>query len=203
MLHERPLGVIGVPTSAGAFAPGQEQAPAALREAGLLDRLRTHGVEVHDHGDREVWRWRPDRVERHAQNAPEIARIVKETAARVSDAVAAGELTLVLGGDCTVGIGSVAGHIGAGDRLGVIYFDTHADLNVPSSVREGALDWMGMAHMLGEPGAVDAVVHAGPRVPLLDPDQVILFAWGPEQSTEFERLAIERHGIEVVPVNAV
>jgi arginase len=38
--------VIGVPTSAGAFAPGQERVPRALREAGLLDALRAADVAV-------------------------------------------------------------------------------------------------------------------------------------------------------------
>src|SRR5215210_213022 len=104
----RPLGVIGVPTSAGAFAPGQEQAPAALRQAGLLDRLRESGVEVRDHGDRELWRWRPDRENRRAQNLGMVVEIVRDTARRVSHAVGEGETTLVLGGDCTVGIGTVA-----------------------------------------------------------------------------------------------
>lgn len=52
----RPLGLIGVPSSAGAYAPGQEQAPAALREAGLVERLTSAGIEVVDHGDGAVWR---------------------------------------------------------------------------------------------------------------------------------------------------
>jgi arginase len=81
----RPLGVIGVPTSAGAFAPGQEQAPAALRHAGLLDRLRASGVDVRDHGDRESWRWRPDREQRNAQNLGTVVEIVRDTARRVSE----------------------------------------------------------------------------------------------------------------------
>lgn len=55
------VGLIGVPTSAGAFAPGQEQAPAALRAAGLVTLLEQAGLGVTDHGDRAVWRWRPDR----------------------------------------------------------------------------------------------------------------------------------------------
>jgi arginase len=199
----RPLGVIGVPTSAGAFAPGQEQAPAALRQAGLLDRLRLWGVEVRDHGDREMWRWRPDREHRRAQNLGTVVEIVRDTARRVSDAVGEGETTLVLGGDCTVGIGTVAGHVSAGEPVGLIYFDTHADLNVPDSVREGTLDWMGLAHMLGERGAAPELVAAGPRAPLLEPESVLLFAWGPEQATAFEREAVERLGISVVPVDEV
>jgi arginase len=112
----RRLGVIGVPTSAGAFAPGQERAPRALREAGLLDALRAADVAVQDYGDREIWRWRPDRENRRAQNAAEVVEIVQDTARRVRDAIAQDELTLVIGGDCTVGIGTVAGHVATGER---------------------------------------------------------------------------------------
>jgi hypothetical protein len=45
------LGLIGVPSSAGAHWPGQEQTPAALRAAGLIARLRAGGISVVDHGD--------------------------------------------------------------------------------------------------------------------------------------------------------
>jgi arginase len=199
----RRIGVIGVPTSAGAFAPGQEQAPAALRDAGLLDALERDGAEVRDHGDRELWRWRPDREERRAQNLDKVAEIVADTASRVSAAVEEGELTLVLGGDCTVGIGTVAGHVASGERVGLLYFDTHADLNIPESVREGALDWMGMAHMLDVPGARPELAEAGGRAPLLDPDQVLLFAWGPEQATEFEAGTIRERELASLPVDEV
>jgi arginase len=199
----RPIGLIGVPTSAGAFAPGQEEAPAALRSAGLLDSLAASGVEVHDHGDREPWRWRPDRENRRAQNLGTVAEIVRDTARRVGEAIEGDEVTLVLGGDCTVGIGSVSGHVATGERVGLIYFDTHADLNVPESVREGALDWMGVAQMIGERGACLELVNAGSRAPLLEPDQIVLLAWGPEQATAFEREVISRREIATVPVDDV
>jgi arginase len=192
-----------VPTSAGAFAAGQEQAPAALRAAGLVESLRRAGVEVDDHGDRERWRWRPDREDRRAQNLDTVVEIVRETAARVGEATVPGAVTLVLGGDCTVGIGTVAGHVASGERIGLLYFDTHADLNVPDSVPEGALDWMGMAHMLDEPGARPELVGAAGHSPLLRPEQVVLFGWGPEQATEFEREEIARRGIATVPVDEV
>jgi arginase len=196
------IGLIGVPTSAAAFAPGQEGAPAALRAAGLVAALEGAGLGVSDRGDRDVWRWRPDRDEPRAQNVAVIVEIVRETGARVAAAAAEGELALVLGGDCTVGIGTVIGQIDAGS-VGVLYFDTHADLNVPEVVSEGALDWMGMAHMLGVPGARPELVEAGPIAPLLSPEQVLLFGWGPEQATDFEREQIERLGIETVAVDAV
>ncbi len=58
---DRTLQIIGIPTSAASYAPGQEQAPAALRAAGLAEALRGHGLTAVDHGDDPpVWRWRPD-----------------------------------------------------------------------------------------------------------------------------------------------
>jgi arginase len=221
------VAVVGVPTSAGAFAPGQEAAPAALRAAGLVGALEGAGVVVVDRGDREIWRWRPDRVERRAQNLGTVVEIARETAGRVAEAVGTGELPLVLGGDCTVGIGTVVGvsvargglmdplsHEQRGGsfggpsdlqraRVGVLYLDSHADLNTPDSAHEGALDWMGLAHMLGVEGAREELVRVGPRVPLLEPEQVTLVGWGQEQATEFEREQIEQLGIEVFDVGAV
>lgn len=199
----RKLGVIGVPTSAGAFAPGQEQAPAALREAGLVALLRDGGVEVSDYGDRDLWRWRPDRERPHAQNLPWVVEIVDDTAARVTESLLAEEITLVLGGDCTVGIGTVAGHVESSDSVGLIYFDLHADLNVPSSAPPGALDWMGMAHMLGDDGAERELVEVGSKVPLLSPDQVVVLSWGPEQARPHERETIDRLELEAIPVGEV
>jgi arginase len=226
------VGIVGVPTSAGAFAPGQEAAPAALREAGLVGALEQAGLVVVDRGDREVWRWRPDREERRAQNLGKVVEVVRETAGRVEEALAAGELPLVLGGDCTVGIGTVAGVVewvegedggtpsltNSGEvrsgvppssldpgrtTVGLLYLDSHADLNVPGSVHEGALDWMGLAHMFGVEGAREELVGVGPRVPLLEPEQVTLVGWGPEQATEFEREQTEALGLEVFDVDVV
>jgi arginase len=201
--NDRAVGVIGVPTSAGAFGPGQEQAPAALRAAGLIELLRDAGLEVTDHGDRETWRWRPDRARPHAQNLGKVVEIVGDTASRVRGSVEAGQTTLVLGGDCTIGIGSVAGHVAASDGVGLIYFDLHADLNIPTSAPPGALDWMGMAHMLGDEEAERELVEAGPRTPLLGPEQIVLLGWGVKQATPHERDTIERLGLEVVPVDDV
>ena len=195
--------MIGVPTSAGAFAPGQEQAPAALRRAGLVGRLRDGGAEVSDYGDREVWRWRPDRERPYAQNLPWVVEIVNDTAARVVESILAQEITLVLGGDCTVGIGTVAGHVERSDGVGLVYFDLHADLNIPSSAAPGALDWMGMAHMLGDEGAERELVEVGPRTPLLAPDQVVVLGWGPEQARPHERETIGRLELEAIPVGEV
>jgi arginase len=197
------LGVIGVPSSAGAYAPGQERAPRALREAGLLERLTGVGIDVVDHGDTPVWRWRPDPGHRLAQNLGAVVESAALAAARVRTALADGEAVLVLGGDCTVGLGTIAGHVPSSGRLGVVYFDIHADLNTPASVRDGALDWMGVAHLLGEADAIPELTEFGPHAPLLENDQIVLFAHGNEQSTAWELETINRRELATVPVSDV
>src|SRR4051795_9531717 len=120
------LTVLGVPTSAGAFAPGQEHAPAALREAGLLNALAERGVEVRDLGDSPVWRWRPDRERPRAQNLEAVAAIARETAGRVAGEVADGDgPLLVLGGDCSIELGTLAGVLSREQSVGLVYFDLH------------------------------------------------------------------------------
>jgi arginase len=193
------LGLIGVPTSAGAFAPGQELAPGALRAAGLVERLRAAGVDVADRGDRPLWRWRPDRERPRAQNLDAVVELVRETAGRVREALAAGELPLVLGGDCTLEVGTVAGHVEAGERIGLVYLDLHPDLNVPDSVPPGALDWMGMAHLLGVDGATEPLR----AVASLEDSQVVFLGYGPEQTKPFEHEVIERRGLRAIPVDEV
>jgi arginase len=199
----KPLGLIGVPSSAGAFAPGQEEAPRALREAGLVERLAAAGLAVVDHGDGPLWRWRPDPAKRFAQNLEAVVEIAQATADRVRSALAAGHVPLVLGGDCTIELGTVAGHLPGRERIALLYFDLHPDLNVPGDAGPGALDWMGMAHLLGEADAAESLARLGPRFPLLTPEQVFLFAYGPEQATPRERAAIRRLDLNGIPVQEV
>jgi arginase len=191
------LTLLGVPTSAGAFAPGQEKAPAALREAGLAQALSDRGVEVRDLGDRPVWRWRPDREHPRAQNAAVVAEIARDTARRVEAALAdGGGPLLVLGGDCSIELGVIAGH---GDGVGLVYLDLHPDLNTPESVVEGTFDWMGMAHALALDGADPEVVAAAPRTPLLRDDQVVFLGYGPREARPFELDVMVRRGLAGVP----
>jgi arginase len=198
-MNQKPLALIGAPSSAGAFAPGQEKAPQALREIGLMQRLAETGLAVRDHGDiAPPWRWRPDRAHPEAQNADAVLRAVRDAAAKIRQAVAAREIPLVLGGDCTIEPGTVAGHLPASERLGLLYFDLHPDLNVPGrgQRRPGCLDWMGVAHMLGEDEAVQSLSHAGARYPMLANDEVFLFAWGTQHATAFEQEVIARRGLD-------
>jgi arginase len=196
------LAVIGAPTSAGAFAPGQEDAPGALREAGLLDALLAAGCEVVDRGDIPRFRWRVDHDEPRAMNAAAVVDRVRAVAERVEEAMRAGDQPLVLGGDCTVGVGTVAGAIAAGVEPRLVYLDLHPDLNTPSSVPDGAFDWMGVAHMLDIEGADDRLAGVGPRRPLLADDDVVFVGADPQQCTPHERAVIAARALELIGTDA-
>jgi arginase len=190
------LVIIGAPSSAGAYAPGQEKAPAALRAAGLLEFLSAGGITVDDLGDISGFRWRADKANPRAMNATAVSTVAKATAELVASGLAADAAVLVLGGDCTVELGTVAGALRGTQSVGVVYIDLDTDLNTPESTQDGALDWMGVAHMLGVEGTVPELAALGPRVPMLRPEQVLYFA--NDNVEPFERQVIEELGITEV-----
>jgi arginase len=198
----RRISIVGVPSSAGSYAAGQDLAPQALRSAGLIDALTAAGVDVHDDGDQPTQIWSPDREHPLAQNAGQVMSCLTELADRLGPPLARGDTVLVLGGNCTIALGVIAALRRMGKGVpGLIYFDRHFDLNTPESTTDGALDWMGMAHALALPGCVDALVDVfGPR-PLLEPQQVAWVGVEPEVATEWERGQAARLGLRVTTRN--
>jgi arginase len=200
----RSLALIGVPAGGGACGVGQERTPQALRSVGFVEHLGRGDIDVTDLGDSPLVPWKPDRAAPLAQNLDAVVETVRTTADRVAEALAEHDrLVLVVGGDCTVGIGTIAGAQRSIGDIGVIYFDLHSDLNVPATARDGALDWMGLAHMLAVEGSEEALVRAAGDGPVLDPKQIVLFGHDLTQSTSFERGEIERLDLFRVSVEEV
>lgn len=192
------LSLIGVPSSAGAYAPGQEKAPAALRQIGLIELLVARQIRVADCGDVPGFRWQPDPTNLRAMNASAVAEVATAVARKVADALHDGGGALVLGGDCTVELGTVAGTLADGSaNVGLVYVDLDTDLNTPESTTDGALDWMGVAHLLGLPETNPEVASLGPQRPLLRPEQVMFF--GHDNVEPFERHVIVERGIAETP----
>src|SRR5262249_59863262 len=104
----RRISIVGVPSSAGSYAAGQDLAPAALRSAGLPERLIGSGLEVHDDGDLPHQVWSPDRDHPLAQNAGQATASLRQLVGRLGPLLARGDLALVLGGNCTIALGVVA-----------------------------------------------------------------------------------------------
>src|ERR1700684_4071638 len=114
----RTVALVEAPTSAGGYAPGQEDGPHALLEAGLIDSLEAAGVAVRRAGQVTPFRWRPDPDNPRAANAAAVIDRAGQVAALVRSAPSQ-DTIVVLGGDCTVGVGTVAGLQDRVERLGV------------------------------------------------------------------------------------
>ncbi len=199
----RPIGLLGVQSSAGAHTPGQEKAVRALRDAHLVERLEAAGLDVIDHGDLPVVRSRPDAQHRRAQNLPLVVDVARSVATRVEDIVNAGQIPIVVGGDCTVTVGVLSGLVAAGQDPSLLYVDGGIDLYIPETQPEGHLDSMGVAHMIGEPGAAPELSGIGPRRPLLDPERVLFYGPCLEHSEGVETRVLAAHDMRAIPLDRV
>ncbi|MCP4203590.1 MAG: arginase family protein [bacterium] len=169
------LALIGVPSSAGARQTGQEKGPDAFRAAGLLGRLWARELDVTDLGDLPKVSFVPDPEHPRRQNVGPVLEVARQVAHRVDRALADRRLPLVLGGDCSLTLGVIAGLVRHHSRLGLMYFDGDVDLNTPETTQSGIFDGMVLAHVLGR-GEPD-LAGIGPRRPLLSEEDIVLFGY--------------------------
>ena len=195
------FGLIGVPSSAGAHGPGQEKAPSALRKAGLLGALREAGLDVEDLGDLSVTRFATDRANRTRQSQPRVVKVARQVADTVADAVARELIPIVLGGDCTITVGVVAGLLRHQPDLGLIYFDGDADLKTPESTHTGIFDSMGVSHLIG--AGDPELAHIGDRFPLVPEDRIVLFGFHPYEVEPEESQRLQKSAMLQYPVTSM
>jgi arginase len=187
-MNNASLTIIGVPSSAGAYAPGQEKTPDAIRATGFISLLEAQGIRVIDKQNVPGYRWEVDKQNKRAMNVDLVANVAKAVSKKVSQSLAETKKVLVVGGDCTVELGVVAGCLDYSENIGLIYIDLDTDLNTPSSVEDGALDWMGVAHMLQLTGTNEKLSSIAKKAPMLGADQIHFFANG--NMTDFEKETI-------------
>lgn len=197
------LALIGVPSSAGAHWPGQEKTPRYLREAGLVERLTAAGLQVMDLDDLPLVRFRPDREQRQQQNLREVVEVAHLVASQVERALQEGAIPLVIGGDCTLELGVVAGFLRHTPDLGLLYFDGHVDLNTPATSSTGILDSMGVAHLIGAPGTAEALSHLAGRFPMLPVEQIALFGYNPREMNAPEQDMLAQYPFVHNPLSTV
>jgi len=155
----RTVRIIGVPLDLGASRRGTDVGPSALRIAGLGAALKRMGYDVALEEDIPAPAMETRRSEdKHARYKPQILDVCTRLAKRVKEVVDAGDFPLVLGGDHSIAMGTVAGtaaHYHEKEQsIGLIWFDAHGDMNVPESSPSGNIHGMPLAHLLGK-GDVD------------------------------------------------
>jgi arginase len=166
----KPVHIIGVPLDLGAGRRGVDMGPSAFRIAGLGDQIAALGRQVVDLGDLPA----PIReTKREADNRKkyirEIAEVCQGLYAASSRALDQGGMPLVLGGDHSLGAGSVAASADWVKRttsrpLGVIWVDAHGDMNTPQTTTSGNVHGMALAALLGPEPAELSAIGASPSI---------------------------------------
>jgi arginase len=181
----RTISVIGMPMDFGQTHRGVDMGPSALRVAGLNEQLAKLDLRVRDEGDVSCdIMTTQDVAEPRLRFLPAVVEGCARLAAAVEEVAARGEMPLVLGGDHSVSIGTLAGLARAGARegsstsggarggsatreaarLGLIWIDAHGDLNTPETTPSGNIHGMALAVNLGRGDArLTEIGGAGPK----------------------------------------
>ncbi len=157
----RSVQIVGVPMDLGGNRRGVDMGPSAIRYAGLHRSLVQLGYVVHDLGNLRV----ADRAEGRTSalqrvegrgsgtarplHLEEIVRVALELASVVERIDREGDVPVVLGGDHSIAMGTLAGIRRTGRRAGVIYMDAHADINTPETTPSGNVHGMPLAVAVG------------------------------------------------------
>jgi len=186
--------LLGAATSAAALRAGHERAPAALRAAGIADRLKGAGFNVADHGDTATYTFQPDDEHPRARNVSAILKSLNDLRPRVEFAVKSGALPLILSGDCISVLAVIAGTRRYYRNVSLIFVDRDADLNVPATTASGCVDGMVISQVIGR-GAPELVRFWG-QPPLVREPDVALFGFERMDAPEIQYLAaspLRRH----------
>ena len=150
----KPAHLIGVPLDLGGNRRGVDMGPSAIRISGLAEQLATLGVAVVDKGDIPTpLAETKGPGDPHKRYIKEIAKVCQKLYQTSLASLHEGALPIVLGGDHSLGAGSVAATASwlkaQGHAVGVIWVDAHADINSPGTSPSGNVHGMPLAALLG------------------------------------------------------
>lgn len=206
------ISLIGVPLDYGADRRGVDMGPSAIRYAGLHEKLRQAGHTVNDLGNITV----PVPESRQPQNShakymDEIVKVNRVLARTVEKAAQEGQFPLVLGGDHSIAMGTIAGLLRGRPKLGLLWFDAHGDFNTEDTSPSGNVHGMPVAVAAGRSNTDLAIpfkehfldeakiVYVGVRT--LDPSEAE--ALRNSQATVFSMHEVDRYGMREVMARAI
>jgi arginase len=192
------IRIIGVPMDLGASRRGVDMGPSALRVAGLQTRLKQLGRQVEDIGNIAVKQPEEQHFgEKNAKYLEEIAETCRGLADIVRKTLDEDQIPLVLGGDHSIAVGTVAGVAGHFKKkskgVGVIWLDAHGDMNTPESSPSGNVHGMPLAAVMGH-GPKELTELDGAK-PMVEPRNVTLV--GIRDLDSKERRLIKEAGVHV------
>lgn len=199
--QQNKIALLGAPSSVAAMAAGHEGAPAALRSAGLADRLRAAGYEVADLGDDPVQVFKPDEESPRARNLRAVVASLETLKPRVEQAIKSGALPVILAGDGSVALATVAAARRYFRTVGLIYMNRRADFHTPATTSTGSVDGMVVSHLTGR-GAAEMVRFWG-EPPLVREPDLALFGFTADRVDGAEKEALDRSPVRQFPAEEV
>ncbi|WP_071458840.1 arginase [Bacillus massilinigeriensis] len=196
----RKISVIGMPMDLGQMRRGVDMGPSAIRYAGVVERLQVLFDEIEDKGDIAVGRpaVKID-PESKLRNLELIAEKNALLASEVEHIVNEGSFPLVLGGDHSIAIGTLAGLAKNYHKLGVIWYDAHGDLNTAETSPTGNIHGMPLAVSLGKGHPM--LTGLGGDAPKVLPENIVLI--GARDLDEGEKALIKELGIKVYTMHEI
>ncbi len=200
----RDLALVSVLMDLGAGRRGVDMGPSAIRIAGLRNALEGLDYRVREMGT--VVATDPERSEQRdpqARYLPEVESVCRRARDLVEDALVRGWLPLVLGGDHSIAIGSVAGtsrfHARNRERVGLIWVDAHSDMNTPETSPSGNVHGMPLAVLTGRgPRVLRSLADSDPAV---RPENVSVI--GVREIDAAERETVASSGVRVFTMSEV
>jgi len=189
-----------MPMDLGQMRRGVDMGPSAIRYAGVNERLQTLFDEVKDLGDIAIGR--PEvRVDKESnlRNLDLIAEKTAKLAEKVDEVIQSGSFPLVLGGDHSIAIGTLAGVSRHYQNLGVIWYDAHGDLNTAETSPSGNIHGMPLAVSIGLGHPL--LTNIGGFQPKVKPENIVLI--GARSLDEGERALIKEKGIRVYTMHEI
>ncbi|WP_128895560.1 arginase [Longirhabdus pacifica] len=194
------LSIIGVPMDLGQTRRGVDMGPSAIRYAGLITRIEKLGYEVDDLGDMEIsTSHHNDDMIHNIRNLNAVAYTNERLAAKIDEVMIRKRFPLVIGGDHSISIGSIAGISKYYENLGVIWYDAHGDLNTPDTSPSGNIHGMPLAASLGL-GHEKLTTIAG-YAPKVKPENIVII--GARSLDAGEKQFIRQHNIKTFTMHDI
>lgn len=170
------ISIVGMPMWLGQNNFGTNLGPDAIRAAGLLEKLQSIGADIVDVGNVAVnINAQCSKAEQNydsIKNLESVQAGVELLATAVSDIVTSGRFPLVIGGDHSIAIGTLAGIAKHYQNLGVIWYDAHADSNTAEISPSGNIHGMSLLASIGKGQA--ELVNVGGYKNKVKPEHVVM-----------------------------
>ncbi|MFS0576176.1 arginase [Sporosarcina sp. 179-K 3D1 HS] len=194
------ISLIGVPLDYGQSRRGVDMGPSAIRYAGAVARLEAIGHRVNDEGNIYVGAAAStEPSDNKLKNFEEVVQATTALAKKVEEVLEADRFPLVLGGDHSIAIGTLAGLATKYRNLGVIWYDAHADMNTAETSPSGNIHGMPLAVSMGiGHEQLVNIGHAGQKV---KPENIVII--GARSVDPGERKLIKEKGVKVYTMHEI